>query len=188
MKRLEQIGLPIWLVLTIFVYLGLQVFVSFAFATPPSSVVRILPDSHLSPGVANPKLTKQVICAKHFSTRPYRHVTVEEKWNVYRRYGLNQCAKRGADCGKEYEIDHLIPLEAGGSNSMENLWPQPRFTKQWNAATKDRLENELHRLICAGVIDQSEGQKAIASNWIDMYKVYCGTSGTSCPAYHRRRN
>jgi hypothetical protein len=31
-----------------------------------------------------------------------------------------------------YELDHLIPLELGGSNDLRNLWPQP-FEGEWNA-------------------------------------------------------
>jgi hypothetical protein len=41
-------------------------------------------------------------------------------------------------------VDHLIPLELGGSNDIANLWPQSYVTV-WNAHMKDRLENRLNR-------------------------------------------
>jgi hypothetical protein len=49
------------------------------------------------------------------------------------------------------EIDHLIPLELGGSNAPENLWPQ-RYDGERNAARKDRLERRLHAMVCRGEI------------------------------------
>lgn len=47
---------------------------------------------------------------------------------------------------RDYEEDHLIPLELGGSPaSPKNLWPEP-----WYQADKsDPLENALHRRVCS---------------------------------------
>lgn len=49
-------------------------------------------------------------------------------------------------CGGPHgcEVDHLISLELGGANAIENLWPQP-FDGKWNAHVKDRLELRLHK-------------------------------------------
>ena len=47
----------------------------------------------------------------------------------------------------DYEEDHLIPLELGGSGSDEtNLWPEARKGKN-NSFEKDKVENWLHRQI-----------------------------------------
>ena len=63
------------------------------------------------------------------------------------------CAPYGiaaARCnGRNFEIDHLIPLELGGSNEMSNLWPQP-YRPQPDAREKDVLENYLYRQVCSG--------------------------------------
>src|SRR5438477_344466 len=42
--------------------------------------------------------------------------------------------------GRSFEIDHLIPLELGGSNELANLRPQP-YRRRPAAREKDLLEN-----------------------------------------------
>jgi hypothetical protein len=38
-------------------------------------------------------------------------------------------------------VDHLVSLEIGGANTVQNLWPQSYDTTPWNAHVKDKLEN-----------------------------------------------
>ena len=57
---------------------------------------------------------------------------------------------------RHYVIDHLIPLEVGGSNDITNLWPQ----RKGDAEQKDKLENELHARVCDGAIDVSTAQRS----------------------------
>jgi hypothetical protein len=63
----------------------------------------------------------------------------------------------------EYEIDHLVSLELGGSSSIRNLWPQSYVTEPQNAHVKDKLENVLHEPACSGKLSLEEAQKAIAT-------------------------
>jgi hypothetical protein len=37
---------------------------------------------------------------------------------------------------------------------------------------KDRLEDRLHELVCAGRLSLPEAQKAIATDWIVAYRRY----------------
>jgi hypothetical protein len=124
----------------------------------------ILPDANMTPGDAFDVAT-QDICV-HGYARKVRDVPAEMKRQVYREYGI---ISHGPG---DYEIDHLIPLELGGSNSIKNLWPESHRTSPWNAQVKDRLEDKLHELVCSGQLDLKTAQQAIASNWIEAYKKY----------------
>jgi hypothetical protein len=71
--------------------------------------------------------------------------------------------------GAEFEVDHLIPLELGGSNDIENLWPQSYLTPD-NAWEKDQLEHRLHVLVCEGSMKLTDAQEEIRNNWIDAWQ------------------
>jgi hypothetical protein len=63
---------------------------------------------------------------------------------------------------KDYEEDHLIPLEVGGSpTDPKNLWPQPQASPN----PKDKIENLCNQKVCDGQISLSEAQMEIANNW-----------------------
>jgi hypothetical protein len=69
----------------------------------------------------------------------------------------------------EYEEDHLISLDLGGSpTDPRNLWPQP-YSPKPGAREKDVVENYLKKQVCEGAMTLSEAQQAIATDW---YKTY----------------
>lgn len=138
----------------------------FAFSAAAIADDPILPDPKLTPGVAL-NVTKEEVCTPGYSKNA-RHVSVQTKRQAYLEYGI-KTHKSG-----DYEVDHLISLELGGSNDIKNLWPQSYKTKPWNAHVKDDLENKLHEMVCAGQISMADAQHAIATNWIDAYKKYVG--------------
>jgi hypothetical protein len=121
----------------------------------------LLPDSALSPG-ATRAVTLKSVCTPG-SSKVVRNVPESEKNAVYKEYGIAH-RKPG-----EFEIDHLISLELGGSNDIKNLWPQSYITKPYNAHVKDKLENQLHSEICAGKLSMKDAQFAISHNWIAAY-------------------
>ena len=47
-----------------------------------------------------------------------RDVPIAVKRQMYASYGITRWVTG------EYEVDHLIPLSLGGSNSTKNLWPE----------------------------------------------------------------
>lgn len=146
---------------TLLVVVLLGALVSSADATPP-----LLPDPTRTPGDVL-TIDPQVICVPGY-TKTVRAVPQSVKNQVYRAYGITSHAPR------EYEVDHLISLELGGSNSIRNLWPQSYVTQPLNAHVKDRLENTLHRLVCSGKLPLEHAQKAIAVDWTQAYVTYLG--------------
>ena len=133
----------------------------------------ILPDSNLTPGNTF-DVTARDLCVIGYSKK-VRNVPAEMKRKVYQEYGITSHGPG------DYEVDHLIPLELGGSNSIKNLWSESHRTSPWNAQVKDRLEGKLHELVCDGKIDLKTAQQAIASNWIEAYKLYVSPNPSSSP-------
>jgi hypothetical protein len=117
-----------------------------------------------SPGAFYSRLTKAAICAPTFRTAPIRHVPDSEKHDVEIEYGM---APKGY--GSSLEIDHIVSLELGGSNDIANLFPE-RATPTPGYHAKDKLENKLHDMVCAGQIGLRSAQRRIASNWVRLYK------------------
>jgi hypothetical protein len=75
-----------------------------------------LPNPQMTPGDTL-DVTTGDICVPGYSSK-VRNVPTSVKDQVYREYGI-LTHKAG-----QYEVDHLISLELGGSNSIRNLWPQ----------------------------------------------------------------
>ena len=128
----------------------------------------LMPDPSLTPGAILPVATGD-ICVSGY-TKKVRNVPADLKRQVYAEYGI------ASHQPGEYEVDHLISLELGGSNSIKNLWPQSYITQPWNAHVKDKLENELHAEVCAGKIDLPTAQHEISTDWIASYKKHFGTN------------
>ncbi len=110
---------------------------------------------------------KTVICVPGY-TKTVRNVPQTLKEQVYRAYGITSHEKG------EFEVDHLVSLELGGSNSVLNLWPESYKTMPLNAHVKDTLENKLHDLACSGMISMQAAQQAIATDWEAAYVKYVG--------------
>lgn len=131
-------------------------------------------DARLTPGVARHDLTQKQVCTTKWG-KDQRHVTAEMKRQVFESYGI-ACkpltAKRGPACGG-WEIDHSISRELGGADDVANLWPQP-YAGAWNARMKDRLENRLHKEVCAGHLTLGAAQERIRSDWRGTYVEYFG--------------
>ncbi len=77
------------------------------------------------------------------------------------------------DPGVCCEVDHLIPLELGGSNAVTTLWPE-RYAPKPGAREKDVLENFLHRAVCGGAMALEDAQRKIATDWYKAYQEMKG--------------
>ena len=125
-----------------------------------------LPDPHLTPG-ATFNVSVATVCRRGYATS-VRDVPESEKQRAYAEYGVLHHAT------DQYEIDHLIPLELGGNNSLANLWPELNDHPHGFLNTKDILENRLHSLVCTGAMSLRSAQTRIASNWVLAYHRYMG--------------
>jgi hypothetical protein len=120
-----------------------------------------LPDPVCTPGAIFP-VTKEQVCKPGYA-RSVRNVPTSVKAAVFLSYGI-----RSHRTG-EWEVDHLISLELGGSNAIMNLWPEaakpvPGFHE------KDKVENYLHAQVCSGKMTLAEAQREIATNWLAVYQ------------------
>ena len=120
-----------------------------------------LQDVACTPGAIIPTATKEQICVPGYS-KTVRNVPASEKSEVYAEYGIAN------HISGQYEVDHLVSLELGGSNDISNLWPEsadpiPGFHQ------KDGLEDSLHAQVCNGSISLQQAQQQIATNWLSLY-------------------
>ncbi len=130
----------------------------------------LIPDPQCTPGAINPTLTSEVLRNPKFTTRCVRNdtTTEEEKAQTYGWYGIKHPANNSGST-QTCELDHLISLELGGADTLDNIWPQcgpakvalaKRYFKQ-----KDMVENYLAKQIKEGKMPLAEVQKGIATNW-----------------------
>ncbi len=129
---------------------------------PPSGASRAagvpgdvpMPDRALTPGAIQSSDTA-AICTPGWA-EAHRDVSYATEDDVAREYGLSS--------HDGYEIDHLIPLELGGSNAVANLWPEP-YDSPYGATQKDGLEDYLHDQVCHHGLPLATAQHEIAANW-----------------------
>jgi hypothetical protein len=140
-----------------------------------------MPDPNCTPGAINPTITVAVLKDPNFRTCCIRDKVESEldKHIAYKWYGI---AAPSRDEGQDQvcELDHLVPLELGGGDSMDNIWPQcgpdavtlnQRYFKQ-----KDQVEFYLADHVKAGSMDLAKAQQAIAADYtqfLEAAKAYC---------------
>ena len=115
----------------------------------------ILADPARTPGVLNPDVTqaniRTTIC-RHGWTDTIRPPT--EYTNDLKRKQMRQYRESGSL--SDYQEDHLISLELGGSpTDPRNLWPEPYP----RASDVDKIENELNDEVCSGQLTLAEAQQ-----------------------------
>jgi uncharacterized protein DUF3761 len=128
----------------------------------------VLPDRRCSPGAFYSRLTRAVLCGRGFHTSAVRDVPQSEKFAVEREYGLAV-----GYYGRSLEIDHLVPLELGGSNVIANLFPE-RASARPGYHVKDRLEDRLHARVCSGTMSLATARAGIARDWAALYRRVFG--------------
>jgi hypothetical protein len=98
-----------------------------------------------------------------------RHgVTEEMERKVFDRYHIPWRRRL------EFKVDHLIPVELGGADAVENLWPQSFYTRPYNAQRKELLTQILLARIAAGKMTLAKAQEEISEDWIACFVEHLG--------------
>ena len=125
----------------------------------------VRPSAVCTPGVGE-LIELGVLCTPGFSmTR--RNVPQSVKDEAYKKYGVLSHSEG------EYEIDHLVPLELGGTNDLYNLWPQPNLLVG-GYKDKDKVENWLREQVCTGGLMLSDAQRGLMGDWTQFTKIVEG--------------
>jgi|SRR5579859_277330 len=124
----------------------------------------VLPDPSCTPGAIFSDVTKDQICTPGY-TQTVRDVPLQLKDEIYAEYGIEHHTKG------EYEVDHYISLELGGSNNPANLWPEPAEPRP-GFHEKDEVENYLHDQVCSGHLTLQVAQQQISTNWLAVYHKF----------------
>jgi hypothetical protein len=96
----------------------------------------------------------------------HRHTTKAEKQNAFDAYGVDRT-------GRDFEVDHRIPLCLGGGDVPENRWPQEGW-RHPSFHDKDRLETELCRQVCDKGVSLRAAQQIFLGDWTVGYEQIYG--------------
>jgi len=129
-----------------------------------------IPDPTCTPGAINPQVTTAVLQDREFSTKCERDQATDKraKEQTYAYYGIKR-PSHNTGRNQVCELDHLVSLELGGADTLDNIWPQCgpsgvalklRYFKQ-----KDKVENYLASQVKTGNMSLEEAQKGIAADW-----------------------
>ncbi len=129
--------------------------------TSGCAAANALPDAACTPGAIFADVTKDQVCVPGYS-KGVRDVPQAVKNQVFDEYGITS---HGTG---EYEVDHLISLELGGSNDIANLWPEAAEPRP-GFHEKDKVENYLHAQVCNGTMSMADAQNIIATDWLSVY-------------------
>ena len=140
-------------------------------------LITLCPTVHAQVGdpmLPDPKLTPGKIARKD---KDRLGVTEEMERRVFSRYRIEW--RRRA----EFKVDHLIPIELGGADAVDNLWPQSLSTRPYNAHRKEVLTRQSlgprrHRA--------NDPRAGAEGNQRRLDFLLCGISGNRLPALSSR--
>jgi len=113
----------------------------------------------------NPKLTPGKVAE---SEKDLRGVTAAMEQKVFARYKLPWQYRAN------FKIDHLIPRELGGADTIDNLWPQRVRVKPYGSDRKELLTEVLLQKVRANKMTVANAQEEIRRDWIDAFIDHVG--------------
>jgi hypothetical protein len=115
-----------------------------------------------TPGATNPTITQatvtSTICQPRYVNQIKSQISKKTSTEVFAEYAI--ATKMRSD----YAIDHLVPLDLGGTNALTNLWPIPlkgTATPQLKAV----VDAAVHKSMCAGFISLATAQGLFNASW-----------------------
>lgn len=134
-----------------------------------------LPDPRCTPGAVDRRVEQadlfETVCRPGGytdSVRPPESLTEPVKRKIMAAYGIPWSRARSI------ELDHLVPLEAGGSSSTLNLWPESsrdahRATRSTYVENdKDQVEDAAREALCYHHAHLRRIQGAFAREWVTV--------------------
>jgi hypothetical protein len=128
----------------------------FHFAAPAPTGDLFLPNPRLTPGRV----------AKRDQDR--RDVTLAMEKKVFARYRIPWTRRA------EFRIDHLIPPELGGADTIDNLWPHSLRARPYGPDRKQLLTRFLLEKIAQRQMTEAQAQEVIRRDWVDAFVDYLG--------------
>lgn len=113
----------------------------------------------------NPKLTPGRVAQ---GDKDRGGVTAEMEQKVFARYRLPWSSRAA------FKIDHLIPVELGGADTIDNLWPQSLRARPYGPERKELLTEVLLQQIARKQITVEQAQEQIRTDWIDAFIDHVG--------------
>ncbi len=139
-----------------------------------------LPDPGCTPGVVSAAVTQNdlgsTICRPGY-TRTVR--APESETEPFKKKIMTAYHEPGPLA--DFELDHLVSLELGGSNDAGNLWPERNDHPAGAINSKDLVENALNKAVCSHTVTLAAAQAAIATDWTTALATL------GLPALHRPR-
>jgi hypothetical protein len=142
-----------------------------------------LPNPACTPGAINPTVDLAVLQGGEFKTSCDRNVATSaiKKQSTYATYNIKKPANN-TGLTQSCELDHLVSLELGGADTLDNIWPQcgpgsVKLAKRY-FKIKDSVENYLAAQVKAGAISLKDAQQGISTDWtqyIAKSKAYWAT-------------
>jgi hypothetical protein len=122
----------------------------------------------------DPRLTPGSLCQNGNTTRYperiqycQRNVDRDEKQLIFKMYDEKLGYSTRAMNRQQFKIDHFIPLCAGGSNNIDNLWPQHQSIFE----VTDPLEPAVCGKMSAGRLKQAEAVELIRRAKLNLNEV-----------------
>jgi hypothetical protein len=118
-----------------------------------------------TPGATNPTITQataaSTICKHQYVDKINSQISKKTSTEVFAEYAIAK--KKRSD----FAIDHLVPIDLGGTNAISNLWPIP-LKGTATAQRKAVVDAAVHKSMCAGFISLAAAQGLFNASWANV--------------------